>query len=92
MAGSSVAMSFMTPERYAKTQASAQFLRNTETANEFAEYYGALDENDKVLDIGSGSGETTVAMAQGVLGNLGRPGHIVGSDLCFARIPAKSPF
>ena len=76
-------MSFMTPERYAKTQASAQFLRNTKTADEFAEYYGPLDGNEKVLDIGSGSGETTVAMAQGILGNLGKPGHVVGSDLSF---------
>ena len=53
MSGSSVAMRYMTPERYAKTQASGQFVNNTKTVNEFAEYHGPLDENDKVLDIGS---------------------------------------
>ena len=86
MAGSSVAMSYMTPKRYAKTQASGQFVTNTKTVNEFAEFYGPLDENDRVLDIGSGSGETTAAIAQGVLGNLGRPGHVVGSDLSFEMV------
>ena len=77
---SSVAMEFMTPERYSKTQDSHVVI-NTNAANEFAKFYGPLDENDKVLDIGSGSGETTAMMAEGDLGNLGSPGLLVGSDL-----------
>ena len=77
---SSVAMNFMTPERYSKSQ-NSHVVINTNAANEFAKFYGPLDENDKVLDIGSGSGETTAMMAEGDLGNLGSPGLLVGSDL-----------
>ena len=80
MAGSSVAMRFMTPEKYSKTQESHVVI-NTSAVNEFVEIYGALTGKDKVLDFGSGTGETTVAIAQGCLGKLGRPGILVGSDM-----------
>ena len=33
------------------------------------------------MDFGCGTGETTVAMAQGVLGDLGHPGEVVGVDI-----------
>ena len=80
MAGSSVAMSFMTPQKYSKTQ-EGHFVINTNAVNEFVKIYGALDGKDKVLDFGSGTGETTAAIAQGGLGKLGRPGLMVGSDM-----------
>ena len=73
-------MSFMTPEKYSKTQESHVVI-NTSAVNEFVEIYGALTGTDKVLDFGAGTGETTVAIAQGGLGNLGRPGMLVGSDM-----------
>ena len=63
MAGSSVAMNFMTPEKYSKTQES-HFVINTNAVNEFVEIYGPLGGKDEVLDFGSGTGETTAAIAQ----------------------------
>ena len=63
MSGSSNAMKFITPDMYAKSQES-HFNINKYVVNEFVETYGALVESDKVLDLGSGTGETTAAMAQ----------------------------
>ena len=69
---------------------------NKNAVNEYVEVCGPLNQDDKVLDFGSGTGETTSAMAQvnghdsafidnsflkGVLGNLGKPGFVTGSDL-----------
>lgn len=54
---------------------------NKNAVNEYVEVCGPLNQDDKVLDFGSGTGETTSAMAQGVLGNLGKPGSVTGSDL-----------
>ena len=96
-AGSSVAMKFMTPEKYSKSQES-HFILNGNAVNEFVEICGPLNQDDKVLDFGSGTGETTSAMAKvschdmtsvlmnnsflkGILGNLGKPGSVTGSDL-----------
>ena len=62
-AGSSVAMKFMTPEKYSKSQES-HFILNGNAVNEFVEICGPLNQDDKVLDFGSGTGETTSAMAQ----------------------------
>ena len=39
-----------------------------------------------MLDFGCGTGETTVAMAQGVLGDLGQPGEVVGVDISWDMI------
>merc|ERR1712110_1306569 len=76
----SVAMKFMTPEKYSKSQES-HFILNGNAVNEFAEIFGSLSQKDRVLDLGSGTGETTSAMAQGLLCNLGKPGFVTGSDL-----------
>ena len=90
----SVAMKFMTPEKYSKSQES-HFILNGNVVNEFSEIFGPLSQNDRVLDFGSGTGETTSAMAQvesifipnnirfmkGLLCNLGKPGYVTGSDL-----------
>ena len=56
----SVAMKFMTPEKYSKSQES-HFILNGNAVNEFAEIFGS---KDRVLDLGSGTGETTSAIAQ----------------------------
>ena len=56
-------MNFISPEKYSKSQES-HFVLNQKTVNEFVKIYGALVESDKVLDFGSGTGETTAAMAQ----------------------------
>ena len=56
-------MKFMTPEKYTKTQ-EGHFVINTDAVNQFVEIYGPLDCNDKVLDFGSGTGESTAAIAQ----------------------------
>ena len=61
--GSSVAMKFMTPEKYSKSQES-HFILNGSAVNEFVEICGPLNKHDRVLDFGSGTGETTSAMAQ----------------------------
>ena len=34
-----------------------------------------------MLDFGCGTGETTIAMSQGILGDLGTPGAVVGVDI-----------
>ena len=100
--GSSVAMNFLTPEKYSKSQES-HFILNGNAVNEFVEICGPLNQDDKVLDFGSGTGETTSAMAKvsfhdmtsvlmnnsflkGVLGNLGKPGSVTGSDLSHGMI------
>ena len=92
----SVAMKFMTPEKYSKSQES-HFILNGNAVNEFTEIFGSLSQKDRVLDLGSGTGETTSAIAQvcfrepffiqniwilkGLLCNLGKPGFVTGSDL-----------
>ena len=42
-------------------------------ASDFAQVYGKLGSNDSVLDFGCGTGETTLAIASGQLGNFGKP-------------------
>ena len=63
MSGSSNAMKFISPEMYAKSQES-HFVINSEVVNEFTDVFGPLDECDRVLDFGSGTGETTAALAK----------------------------
>ena len=63
MSGSSNAMKFVSPEMYAKSQQS-HFAINSDVVNQFVETFGPLDENDRVLDYGSGTGETTAALAK----------------------------
>ena len=46
----------------------------------------------QVLDFGCGTGETTVALAEGWLGNLGRPAEVLKCRLCtFFLIEGKIP-
>ena len=72
---SSTSMKFVTPSQYTKSN-QAHFVINTKAANDFTKVHAALGPNDKVLDFGCGTGETTVAIAQGSLGHLGTPGQV----------------
>ena len=63
MSGSSNAMKFISPEMYAKSQES-HFAINSHVVNQFVEIFGPLGEKDRVLDFGSGTGETTAALAE----------------------------
>ena len=63
MSGSSNAMKFVSPEMYARSQES-HFVINTDVVNEFTELFGPIGEDDRVLDFGSGTGETTTALAK----------------------------
>lgn len=74
------AMRAISPSSYAKTN-NTQWRENVKMVNEFVEVHRALDQHDRILDIGSGSGETSTAMAKGELGYLGKPGEVVGVDI-----------
>ena len=63
MSGSSNAMKFVSPDMYARSQES-HFVINTNVVNEFTELFGPVGEDDRVLDFGSGTGETTSALAK----------------------------
>ena len=63
MSGSSNAMKFVSPDMYARSQES-HFVINTDVVNEFTELFGPVGEDDRVLDFGSGTGETTSALAK----------------------------
>ena len=78
-------MKFMTPEKYTKTQ-EGHFVINTNAVNQFVEIYGPLDCKDKVLDFGSGTGETTAAMAQ--VRNDSKETHRI--SLCAYKIRGRS--
>ena len=43
--------------------------------------YILLSSIFSVMDFGCGSGETTRVIAQGSLGNLGKPGKVLGVDI-----------
>ena len=68
----STAMKFITPAQYSKSN-QAHYLINTTAVDEFTKVHKPLEENDSLLDFGCGTGETTVAMAKGILGTLGKP-------------------
>ena len=46
------------------------------TTQDFVSVHPPLGEDDKVLDFGCGTGETTAAIAAGQLGGLGHPGQV----------------
>ena len=71
----STAMKFITPAQYSKSN-QAHYIINTTAVNEFTHVHPTLGENDRLLDFGCGTGETTVAMAEGILGNLGKPDQV----------------
>ena len=68
-------MKFITPAQYSKSN-QAHYLINTAAVNDFNTVHPQLGENDRLLDFGCGTGETTVAMAEGILGNLGKPNKV----------------
>merc|ERR1711934_267840 len=76
----STAMKFISPAQYTKSN-QAHYVINTSAANDFVEKYAGLGAGDSLLDFGCGTGETTIAMAQGVLGKLGNPGKVLGVDI-----------
>lgn len=76
----STAMKFITPAQYSKSN-QAHYVINTSAVNDFTQVHPQLGENDRLLDFGCGTGETTVAMAEGILGNLGKPSKVVGVDI-----------
>jgi len=76
----STAMKFISPAQYTKSN-QAHYVINTSAANDFVEKYSSLGSEDSLLDFGCGTGETTIAMAQGVLGKLGNPGKVLGVDI-----------
>jgi len=76
----STAMKFITPAQYSKSN-QAHYVINTTAVDEFTKVHKPLGENDCLLDFGCGTGETTVAMAEGILGTLGKPNKVVGVDI-----------
>jgi len=73
-------MNFVTPQQYTKSNL-AHYHINTRAANDFLQIYPSLSSQDRLLDFGCGTGETTVAIAHGILGQFGTPGKVVGVDL-----------
>ena len=69
------AMKFVTPAQYTKSNL-AHFIINTKAANDFTRVHPRLGDQDRVLDFGCGTGETTLAIAQGQLGELGTPDQV----------------
>jgi len=73
-------MKFVTPQQYTASN-QAHFTINTNAVQEFVTAYSPLTSSHKVLDFGCGTGETTAAMSQGQLGDLGQPGYVLGVDI-----------
>lgn len=76
----STAMKFITPAQYSKSN-QAHYIINTTAVNEFTKVHPQMGPDDRLLDFGCGTGETTVAMSEGVLGNLGQPREVLGVDI-----------
>jgi len=73
-------MKFVSPAQYSKSN-QAHYLINTTAVNDFTKVHTPLGANDRLLDFGCGTGETTVALAEGILGNMGKPNKVVGVDI-----------
>ena len=71
----STAMKFVSPAQYSKSN-QAHYLINTTAVNDFTKVHTPLGANDRLLDFGCGTGETTVALAEGILGNMGKPNKV----------------
>ena len=73
-------MDFVTPDQYTKSNL-AHYEINRRAASELRRLVGSgLGPQDRLLDFGCGTGESTVALAEGDLGDLGAPGQVVGVD------------
>ena len=73
-------MKFVTPSQYTKSNL-AHYIINTAAVNDFIKVHPSLGVKDSVLDFGCGTGETTAAIAQGQLGNLGQPSKVISNKL-----------
>ena len=74
-------MDFVTPDQYTKSNL-AHYEINRRAASELRRLVGSgLGPQDRLLDFGCGTGESTVALAEGDLGDLGAPGQVVGVDI-----------
>jgi len=74
------AMKFVTPTQYTASN-KKHFLINSNAVYDFLKVYQPLTHKDRVLDFGCGTGETTSALARGELGELGKPGYVLGVDI-----------
>jgi len=74
------AMNFSTPTQYTASN-KKHFLINSNAVYDFLKIYQPLRRTDMVLDFGCGTGETTAAIARGELGDLGKPGYVLGVDI-----------
>lgn len=74
------AMKFVTPAQYSKTN-EAHMIINRAAVLDFLKVHPPLDKEDRLIDFGCGTGETTASMARGELGGLGHPGQVVGVDI-----------
>jgi len=81
------------PEDYAATN-EGHFRLNRELVEKYVETYGCKEGEENnglyVLDLGSGTGETTEALAMGRLGNLGKPRYTKGIDKAFHMVNYSS--
>ena len=77
---SSTSMKFVTPSQYTKSNL-AHYIINTSAVNDFIKVHPRLGAKDSVLDFGCGTGETTAAIAQGQLGELGKPSKVSKESL-----------
>ncbi|XP_023330187.1 juvenile hormone acid O-methyltransferase isoform X2 [Eurytemora carolleeae] len=80
LSGLRTAMNFVTPKQYSVSNQS-HFIINTKTINQLVKFFPPLSGTEKVLDFGCGTGETTLAMAEGRFGELGNPGRVIGVDI-----------
>ena len=71
-------MKFVTPRQYAASNV-AQFNINVEAVKEFLQLYQSHEEEEKLLDFGCGTGETTAAIAGSKLGL--RVNEVLGVDI-----------
>merc|ERR1712098_981514 len=73
-------MDFITPSQYSKTN-KRHYVINTKATQDFLKRKESLSLNDKILGFGCGTGETTLALMQGQLGDLGVPKSVLGVDI-----------
>merc|ERR1719400_1627666 len=70
-------MNFVSPAQYTKSNL-AHFTINRRAVTDFLRIHPGLGPQDRLLDFGCGTGETTLALAQG---GPGAGGEVVGVDI-----------